>query len=351
MDGTAASRLVDWDAAARVARLAAGTGPQAHRSEQARMNEDFRVAVAEAESLITQFSGLSIDGPRTRPWVMSRPQWIDRSLRGFETAIEPLARRFMERNREGEGATAGIRRKVLAGQAGGLLGYVARRVLGQYDLFLPPDDRDLLYFVGPNVLAVERKFGFPPQDFRLWLSLHEVTHRVQFSGVPWLRDHVMSLVDSYLESVELDPRRLVEIVRRAVDEARRGARWQGMGIVFLLMSEEQRETFKKMQAVMSLLEGHGNYVMHTLAGGRVTGADRMRRALDRRRAGAHRLFQRAIGLEAKVAQYGLGERFVSRVVDRAGAGGFAKVWERPENLPSLDEVYRPDGWVQRVAAP
>ncbi|HEV8681778.1 MAG TPA: zinc-dependent metalloprotease [Actinomycetota bacterium] len=349
MDGTAASRLVDWDASARVARLAAGSGPEAHRSEQTQMNEDFRVAVEDAESVIASFTGLSIEGPPTRPWVMSRSQWIDRSLRGFETAIEPLARRFMERNRDGP--TAGIRRKVLAGQVGALLGYVARRVLGQYDLFLPPDDRDLLYFVGPNVLAVERKFRFTPQDFRLWLCLHEVTHRVQFSGVPWLRDHVMGLIDTYLESVELDPRRLVEIVRRAVDEARRGRRWQGMGIVFLLMTEKQRETFKKMQAVMSLLEGHGNYVMHTLARDRIRGADRMRRALDRRRAGVNRVFQRAIGLEAKVAQYGLGERFVSRVVERVGSGGFARVWERPEHLPSLGEVYRPDQWVERVAAP
>lgn len=349
MDGTAASRLIDWDAAARIARLAAGTGPSGiRRSEQERMNEDFVAAVAEAESLISGFTGLTIDGPRTRPWVMSRPQWVERSLRGFETAIEPLARRALERSREGAGA--GIRRKVLAGQAGALLGYVARRVLGQYDLFLPPDDRDLLYFVGPNVVGVERKYGFQPQEFRVWLSLHEVTHRVQFAAVPWLRDHVMGLVDSYLESVELDPRRLVEIVRRAVDEARRGVRWEGMGIVFLLMTAEQRETFRRMQAVMSLLEGHGNFVMHSLARGRIRGAERMRRALDRRRAGVQRAFQRAIGLEAKVAQYGLGERFVARVVDRAGPEGFAKVWERPEHLPSLDEVHRPDRWVERVAA-
>jgi putative hydrolase len=117
------------------------------------------------------------------------------------------------------------------------------------------------------------------------------------------------------------------------------------------MTEEQRETFRKMQAVMSLLEGHGNYVMHTLARDRIRGADEMRRALDRRRAGAHRVFQRAIGLEAKVAQYGLGERFVSQVVERAGPEGFAKVWHRPEHLPTLDEVYRPDRWVDRVAAP
>ena len=349
MDGTAASRLVDWDAAASVARLAAGTGPPTNRSEQERMNDDFRGSVAEAESMIAGFTGLAVQGPPTRPWVMSRPQWIDRSLRGFETAIEPLARRFMERTREGP--SDGIRRKVLAAQAGALLGYVARRVLGQYDLFLPPDDRDLLYFVGPNVLGVERKFDFQPQDFRLWISLHEVTHRVQFSGVPWLREHVMGLVDTYLESVELDPRRLVEIVRRAVDEARRGARWHGMGIVFLIMTEEQRETFRKMQAVMSLLEGHGNHVMHSLAKDRIRGADRMRRALDRRRAGANRVLQKAIGLEAKVAQYGLGERFISHVVDRAGPEGFAKVWQRPEHLPTLDEVYRPDRWVDRVAAP
>jgi coenzyme F420 biosynthesis associated uncharacterized protein len=349
MDGTAASRLIDWQAAGRIARLAAGGGPSVGRSEQDGMNDDFREAIAQAESLISEFTGLAIDGPPTRPWVMSRAQWIERSLRGFETAIEPLARRALERGRDGP--SAGIRRKVLAGQAGALLGYVSRRVLGQYDLFLPPDDRDLLYFVGPNVFTLERKFAFQPQEFRLWLSLHEVTHRFQFAGVPWLRDHVMSLVDTYLESVELDPRRLVEIVRRAVEEARRGVRWQGLGIVFLLMTEEQRETFRRMQAVMALLEGHGNHVMHSLARGRIRSGERMRRALDRRRAGVNRAFQRAIGLEAKVAQYGLGERFVAGVVERVGPEGFAKVWERPEHLPSLEEIYRPERWVERVAAP
>jgi coenzyme F420 biosynthesis associated uncharacterized protein len=349
MDGTAASRLIDWQAAGRIARLAAGGGPQVHRSEQDTMNADFREAITQSESLIAEFTGLQIDGPPTRPWVMSRAQWIDRSLRGFEMAIEPLARRALDRSREG--VSAGVRRKVLAGQAGALLGYVARRVLGQYDLFLPPDDRDLLYFVGPNVITLERKFGFQPQEFRLWLSLHEVTHRFQFAGVPWLRDHVMSMVDTYLESVELDPRRLVEIIRRAVEEARRGVRWQGLGIVFLLMTEEQREVFRKMQAVMALLEGHGNHVMHSLAEGRIEGGERMRQALNRRRAGVNRAFQRAIGLEAKVAQYGLGERFVAGVVKRAGPEGFAKVWERPEHLPSLEEINRPERWVERVAAP
>lgn len=348
MDRSAAGRLVDWGAAARLGSRVAGAGPPLRRSDWGALREDFADVVAEAEGLITDFTGLRLDGPPTRPWVMTRTEWIRQNLRGFETVLQPLAHRVVGRGREGP--LGAVRRKALAAQAGGLLGYLSRKVLGQYDLFLPPDDREVLYFVGPNVVAVERKFRFRGRDFRLWLCLHEVVHRVQFAGVPWLRDHVMGLIEEYVRSVELDPRKLIDMVRRARDEARRGVPWQGMGVVFLLMTPEQRDVFTRMQAVMSLLEGHGNYVMHRLSRDAVPGAERMRRALDRRRRGLSRTFQRAIGLEAKIRQYGHGERFVARVVDAAGMEGFSRVWERPEHLPSLAEVGRPERWVERVAA-
>ena len=90
---------------------------------------------------------------------------------------------------------------------------MSTRVLGQYDLLIVeeenPDDQDIVYYVGPNVIALEKRFAFPPREFRLWLALHEVTHRAQFTGVPWLRPHFLSLVEQSLSHVEPDPKRFV----------------------------------------------------------------------------------------------------------------------------------------------
>jgi coenzyme F420 biosynthesis associated uncharacterized protein len=282
---------------------------------------------------------------------MTRGQWVDANLRAFERVLEPFAKKVVD----GRLAPAfgELRRKSLGLQVGALLGYLAHKVLGQYDLFAPPDDEGVLYFVGPNVFGVERKYGFPQRDFRLWLCLHEVAHRVQFAGVPWLRGHLSGLVDSYLASVELDPKQLLESLKRAADEVREGsAEWRGLGWVFLLMTPEQRDMFRRMQAVMSLLEGHGNFVMDGVAQGRIEAGSLFRQRLQerRRRAGFEGAFQRAIGFDSKVHQYDIGERFVAQVVDRVGMAGFNRVWEHAANLPTLHEVNQPDAWLNRVGA-
>lgn len=327
-----------------------GAGPPVAAADRARLREDFAEIVREAEELVSSFTGLEIHGPSTRAWVMARDEWIAQNLRGLEGLLNPFAEEALRHSPDG--VVGAVRRKALATQLGGLLAYLGRRVLGQYDLFLPPDDRDLLYFVGPNVVAVERRFGFRPREFRLWLALHEVTHRVQFEAVPWLRPHLLGLIDEYLESVELDLRRVLETVRRGLEELlREGARGR-MGWLFVLMTPEQRELFRGMQAVMSLLEGHGNHVMNALAEGRIPSARRMHRLLRERRhaTGVNRMFQKAIGLDLKVRQYDVGERFVGSVLDHVGPEGFGRVWERPENLPTLEEIWRPEAWVERVAA-
>jgi coenzyme F420 biosynthesis associated uncharacterized protein len=306
--------------------------------------------VTEAEGAVASFTGLSLQGPPTRPWVMSRDEWIVQNLRGFEGVLEPVTRRLLGPRLEGP--MAPVRRKALAVQVGALLGYLGRKVLGQYDLFLPPDDRDLLYFVGPNVVEIERRYRFPPRDFRMWLALHELAHRLQFEGVPWLRGYLTGLVDEYLGTLELDVRALLDGLRRAREEARRNPRAREMGLLFLLMTPAQRETFQKMQALMSVLEGHGNFVMDRLSEGRVRGADRMRRTLQQRRhrRGFERAMQRAVGIDVKVRQYDQGERFVAEAVAVAGQEGFARVWASPGHLPTLQEIARPRDWVERVAA-
>jgi coenzyme F420 biosynthesis associated uncharacterized protein len=351
VDGTAAARLLDWGAAARIGRRVAGPGPSTGPAERARLVDDFEDAMGEADLLVQDLTGLRLPDSPSRPWVMSRAEWVGRNLRGFEQVLEPAAVRLLGRRLEG--AAAPFRRRILAAQVGAILGYLGRKVLGQYDLFLPPDDRDVIYFVGPNVVELERRHRFPRRDFRRWLAFHEVTHRVQFEGVPWLRTYLASEIASYIGTLELDARKLLERLRRAREELEGDAAWREMGILFVLMTPEQRETFRRMQALMSLLEGHGNYVMDRVSEGRVRSAGRMRRTLQRRRhrQGFERMVQRAVGLDVKIRQYDIGERFVAEVVDRAGPEGFARVWERPENLPTLEEVARPEAWVARVAGP
>lgn len=344
----AAERLVDWRTARGVGERVAGTGRSLSPLERARIAEDFGELVPEAESLVATFTGLRPEGSRSRAWVMTRGEWVGANLRGFEQVIEPLAEKVLDGRREG--AMGSFRRKALGAQVGGLLGYLAHKVLGQYDLFLPPDDDGLLYFVGSNVVAVEREHSFPERDFRLWLSLHEVAHRVQFGGVPWLRGHVSGLVDTYLSTIDLDPKRLLDSLRRAVEEVRSGTEWRGFGWVFLLMNPEQRDTFRRMQAVMTLLEGHGNFVMDSVGKPRIRGISSFRRRLRerRRRRGVERALQKAIGFDVKARQYDMGERFVATVVDRVGMEGFNRVWEGPANLPRLEELTAPERWVQRV---
>jgi len=347
----AAERLVDWRAARLVGVRVAGAGPQMSPVQRARMAEDLAELVPQAESMVASFTRLEPGERRARPWAMTRDEWLGANLRAFERVLEPFAQKVLTDGPESP--LAEIRRKTLGAQIGGLLGYLGHKVLGQYDLFAPPDDEGVLYFVGPNVVGVERRYRFPLREFRLWLSLHEVAHRVQFAGVPWLRGHLSNLVDSYLSSVEVDPKRLVEGLRRAVEQVRSGdAEWRGWGWIFLLMTPEQRDMFRRMQAAMSLLEGHGNFVMDAVARDHIPGVATFKRRLQERRnrAGVEKVFQKAIGFDTKVRQYDLGERFVAEVVGRVGMSGFNRVWEQASNLPTLEEVGRPEAWVARVAA-
>jgi coenzyme F420 biosynthesis associated uncharacterized protein len=346
--GSRAAALVDWGTAVQAGRRVGGSGPQTAAVERARMREDLAEVVPYAETLIQEFTGLSADGGfRSRPWLMSRSEWIGANVNALQRLLEPLAARVLP-----EGTPrSDFRRKALGAQVGGLLGYVSRKVLGQYDAFLPPDDDGLLYFVGPNLIEVERRFELPRRDFRLWVSIHEVTHRVQFGATPWLRGYLESLIGRYLETVQVDSREVMAQVRRAADAVRAGADWRGMNGILLLMNEEQRALFARVQSVMTLLEGHASYVMNAVGEGQIEDLDRMRGALQQRRrsGGVEKAFQQAIGFETKVKQYASGERFVRQVVADTGMEAFNRIWLEEANLPRADEIAEPSRWVGRVA--
>jgi coenzyme F420 biosynthesis associated uncharacterized protein len=248
--------------------------------------------------------------------------------------------------------------RVAGAEVGVLLGWMSTRVLGQYDLLViddeDPHDQDIVYYVGPNVLALEKKFAFPPQEFRLWLALHEVTHRAQFTGVPWLRDHYLSLVHATLDGVDPDPKRILDALARVIDEVRSGRKpFDDGGLATLLASPEQREVLDRIGGLMSLLEGHGDVTMDRAGAGRIPSAARFSRVLRERRASARpiaRVAQRLLGLEAKMNQYAQGERFIEEVERRAGLGAVDQAWEGPDRLPSLAEIRDPQAWLSRLGA-
>jgi coenzyme F420 biosynthesis associated uncharacterized protein len=235
---------------------------------------------------------------------------------------------------------------------------MSTRVLGQYDLLIAEDDdpeeQDLVYYVGPNVLSLEKRYGFPPREFRLWLALHEVTHRAQFTGVPWMREHFLSLVDESLGAVDADPRRLLDAIRRAAEQVRAGRNpLDDGGLVTLLASPEQHAVLQRLQGLMSLLEGHGDVTMDRAGRAYVPSADRFARVLRQRRqaSGLTKALQKLTGIEAKLLQYEQGERFIEAVEREGGPELLETVWRGSEWLPSLPEIRRPELWLDRVRAP
>ncbi len=345
---------IAWDTAERVAVRVAGREPLAESYHYASLEPDFREFTAEAEALVEVETGLrSMAGP-ARARVTDRPGWIRANLASFQRLLRPLTDRLGSHL---TGPVAPVGRTVAGAEVGVLLGWMSTRVLGQYDMLVieneKPEDQDIVYYVGPNILALEKRYAFPPREFRLWLALHEVTHRMQFTGVPWLRPYFLSLVESTLDSFDPDPKKLLAAVRRAADQVRAGERPLAEGgLVTLLASPEQQAVLRRIQGLMSVLEGHGDLVMGRAAEDRIPSAARFQSVLHQRRqaSGPVKLLQKLVGIEAKLRQYEEGEAFLE-AVERAGDGvGLDLLWRGPEWLPDLAEIRDPDAWLARVAA-
>lgn len=362
MDWMAAQRVAEWALARR--RL-----PPAYRP--ASVQADFETMTAQAEELVAESTGLRSPTP-ARARVTDRAGWVQANVASMQRLLGPtlcaLEERRHERAEDGSSAmgrlpgwvtrpVAGAGRTVNGAQVGLILAWLSTRVLGQYDLLItdePTDDQDIVYFVGPNVVAMEARFGFAPHPFRLWLALHEVTHRAQFTAVPWLRGYFLSLVDRGLEPMVNDPNRMAEVLRRVVEEIRAGRNpMEQSGMLGLVATPEQLDAFEKVQALMSLLEGHGDVTMDRAGAALVPGAARFSRVLRERRQqvrGPARLLQQLLGIEAKLRQYAEGEGFIQEVEKAGGPDLFNRVWRGPEWLPSLAEIRAPAEWIARVGA-
>lgn len=353
---------VSWETATRVAawvaegRAGSGTAPvEVSAAERRRLERDFTEVTAEAEALVVEATGLRPLEGSARGVVVDRPGWVESNVDSFRHLLDPILEQLPGSSLPGPMARFGP--QVTGAQMGAVLGWMSTRVIGQYDLLLTErgDDGDMVRYVGPNVIALERRFGFPARHFRLWIALHEVTHRCQFTGVPWMRGHFLELVDQALKVARPDPKQMLTALRRAADAARKGSNpLDEAGMLGLMAPPEQLAVLRQVQALMSVLEGHGDVTMNRAGAGAVPEAEWFARVLQERRRRANpaaRLILQLTGLESKLKQYAQGERFVEAVEAAGGEALFRRIWEGPALLPTMEEVREPAAWVTRVSPP
>lgn len=351
------ARYVDW---ARVESAAVGMVralPDRDLWRRAELDARYRSWVARSSELIVGYTGMSLPAALDSVHVMDREEWIRANLSSF--------RRLFGRIEEVQGKAAvgdslaavllgEANRQVLSAQLGLLVGYLARRVLGQYDLSLLGKETvegGRLYFVEPNIARLERELALPADELRFWIALHETTHAYEFEGNSWLRDHFNGLLEQYFEGMNRHIQRFrgMGAMKSVLEGVTRGGARDTW--LELLMPEEQRAIFRRLQAVMSLLEGYSNHIMNRVGRDAMASFDLIHDRVEQRRSRtsfADKLFARLTGLSVKMEQYRLGEIFVNQIVDARGIEFMNRVWSSPGTLPSMEEIRSPELWIRRM---
>jgi coenzyme F420 biosynthesis associated uncharacterized protein len=331
----------------------AGTYPLAETYHSRQLADEMERVTLDVSEIVPPATGLSLPGtPHTV--VIGRSEWMDRNVATFSHLTEPARRKLAERMAESgrTQAAAAIAERVMAAETRAVLSLLARRVLGQYELVLPTGEPgDMVAYVGPNILQMERTHQFKPKEFRYWVALHELTHRAQFQGIPWMRDYFMGLVTELVESARPEPGALGRVLEEISSRRTTGQPiLDERGLLGLFGSPEQNAIVDKVQALMSLLEGHGHVVMDRVGADRLKSQDRMSRVLKGRRQDKRTAaFFRLTGLEMKMKQYKQGERFVLGVERESGWDTLRIAFRGASSLPDLHEIENPSQWLQRVA--
>ncbi|WP_286959928.1 MULTISPECIES: zinc-dependent metalloprotease [Arsenicicoccus] len=344
------TELVDWDFAAATGRRLVPRGPQVTPAEAAEAVRALRDAAVRSAQHVADTARMHAPASAEPARVVDRGGWIDANVRSMRGMIAPVQDKLLASRTSPVGpAAAAVGGKVTGGETGALMAFLASKVLGQYDL--APGGTPQLLLVAPNVVEVERELDLDPADFRQWVCLHEETHRVQFTAVPWLREHMLERTRALSVDLVPDPdqlaSRLSMVVRNLPDAVREG----GNGLSDLVTTPQQREEIARLTAIMSLLEGHADVIMDDVGPAVIPTVDVIRARFDERRGGRSsldRIIRRLLGLEAKMRQYSDGAVFVHGVVDEVGMDGFNAVWESPETLPSPAEIGDHRLWLARV---
>jgi coenzyme F420 biosynthesis associated uncharacterized protein len=343
-------QFVDWDVAAATAGALGKSGPRVTYEEAAAAVTELRDLTDEAALHVAEYTGLiAPTAPPVR--VVDRRDWAEVNISGLREVVNPLAERLAN-GKVGSSVGTAIGARMTGVQAGTVLAYLSGRVLGQYEVF--SGDPGQLLLVAPNIVDAERRLGADPHDFRLWVCLHEVTHRTQFTAVPWLRGHFLGEVQAFVDASQFDKDQMFERVRRGVATVADATRNPDSraSVLDLVQTPAQRAVLDRLTALMTLLEGHAEFVMDGVGPEVVPSVAEIRAKFNRRRSEGNpveKMIRRLIGIEVKMRQYAEGRRFVHRVVERVGMPGFNKIWSSPLTLPRLSELSEPDRWVSRVA--
>ncbi|QDO89891.1 zinc-dependent metalloprotease [Ornithinimicrobium ciconiae] len=343
---------VDWDFAASTGRRLAPAGPSVSRQEAATLVAELRGAAAAAVEPVAQTSGLRAPEGAPAPLVVDRAGWIAANAVSMKGMLAPVLDHVVaSRSKEGRAPSPTAQRlggRVTGAEVGGMLAWMSTKVLGQYDL--APESTPRLLLVAPNVLTVERDLDVDPSDFRLWVCLHEETHRVQFTAVPWLRGHILDTARELGTQLVPESDQLGQRVQEIVSALPGVVRGE-TDITQVLATPEQRERLAAVTAIMSLLEGHADVIMDDVGPSVIPSVATIRSRFQERRKGSgsvDRILRRLLGMDAKMAQYRDGAVFVRTVTDQVGRDGFNRVWESPETLPRAAEIADPAAWVARV---
>ena len=349
IDHTAIDSLVDFELANTVARRLMKPGPVMGRDEITGVVDELRSDAVLATGHVSRVTGL-VAAPGERVLVVDRPGWVRANTGAFRTMLAPAVTEALSRRKQSPVALA-VGRVATGTEVGGLLSFLGSRVLGQYDIS-GAGGRGRLLLVAPNIIEIQRDLDVDATDFRLWVCLHEETHRVQFEANPWLRPHMLAGTRALATDVLGNPGAFLQRVMGALQslpEVLRGG--STTSLVEAVQTPQQREALARLTAVMTLLEGHADYVMDEAGPEVIPSVALIRRRFTERRKGAgtaDKLLRRLLGLEAKARQYRDGARFVRAVVRDVGMTGFNRVWDGPHTLPLPEEVLEPRDWVRRI---
>ncbi len=339
--------VVDWGLARAAGRQLAPGGPRLSESDARAAVADLRALARYAVDPVRERTGLDA-GDAPDAVVVDRGAWVDSNVDGFRTVLAPLLERLATAQ---PSLLTAVGSRVTALQMGGVLAYLSGKVLGQYEAFTPTASGRLL-LVAPNIVAAERQLDVEPRDFRLWVCLHEETHRVQFSAVPWLSQHLIGEIHDYLALSDVGAGEAVSRISAAVGAVLSALRGGTGSLVDAMQTPEQQVVFDRITALMSLLEGHADFVMDDVGPQIVPTVATIRDRFDRRRgeAGAvDGVARRLLGIDAKMRQYSEGRAFVAGAVERVGLVGFNRVWSQKSALPTHAEVLDPAAWCARVS--
>jgi coenzyme F420 biosynthesis associated uncharacterized protein len=336
--------MVDWRLAGRVAEaVAGGDGAGAPLAGGA----DLEAMSARALERVSEYARLTPAEPPPPAESVGRAEWSKANLATMRGTLDPLLERL------GSGPLQSAGGMLIGVEAGGIVGFMGRSVLGQYELaLLDPERPPRLLLVAPNLREAARTFEADEAELLEWVVFHEITHAVQFSGVPWLREHVAGLLRELLASVkvEVDPTALLRLpkaqdLRALWDAVREG------GLVHAVAGAERKALIDRLQAVMALIEGHAEHVMDAAGAAVLPSLPKLREALERRRREKPplvKLLERLLGLDLKMRQYVVGKRFCDAVVRDWGVEGLNRAWSAPELMPSPEELDDPAAWVRRT---